>query len=111
MMRMLKTKINQNYNFKKEKEARRSFRKGKTSKIIMFLKENESLRCPKCGGKEFIATAHVTQDWVIDSSGDFVSCENDCVEKTHEPALDDIIDCKACGYSAEGTEFLVAEEG
>ena len=29
----------------------------------MILKDNEIMRCPKCGGKSFCATAHVTQDW------------------------------------------------
>ena len=23
-------------------------------------------RCPKCGGKNFIVTAHVTQEWLVD---------------------------------------------
>ena len=37
----------------------------------MILKEGESLRCPNCGGSEFCATAHVTQNWELDSSGTF----------------------------------------
>lgn len=51
----------------------------------MILKENEVLRCPRCGGKTFCATAHVTQDWELDDSGTFVRCLNDCIEVTHEP--------------------------
>lgn len=49
----------------------------------MILKENEVLRCPRCGGKTFCATAHVTQDWELDDSGTFVRCLNDCIEVTH----------------------------
>lgn len=72
----------------------------------MILKDNEVLRCPKCGGKKFIATAHVTQDWEIDNSGTFIQCLNDCVEVTHEPDTEDILQCKICGYSDAGEKFI-----
>ena len=66
----------------------------------MILKENEVLRCPRCGGKTFCATAHVTQDWELDDSGTFVRCLNDCIEVTHEPDKEDVWDCKTCAASA-----------
>ena len=72
----------------------------------MILKENEVLRCPRCGGKTFCATAHVTQDWELDDSGTFVRCLNDCIEVTHEPDREDIWDCKTCGYSDAGEKFV-----
>lgn len=72
----------------------------------MILKENEVLRCPRCGGKTFCATAHVTQDWELDDSGTFVRCLNDCVEVTHEPDREDVWDCKTCGYSDAGEKFV-----
>ena len=72
----------------------------------MILKDNEILRCPKCGGKIFYATAHVTQDWEIDDNGMFVQCINDCTEVTHEPDKEDILECKSCGYSDTGKNFL-----
>lgn len=28
--------------------------------------------CPKCGCCEYLATAHVTQTWLINQDGDFV---------------------------------------
>lgn len=28
--------------------------------------------CPKCGGNEFITTAHVMQDWKVDASGNYL---------------------------------------
>ncbi len=37
----------------------------------MELKEKEVLRCPKCGGKRFNSTAHVTQDWELNEEGTF----------------------------------------
>ena len=42
----------------------------------MILKENEVLRCPRCGGKTFCATAHVTQDWELDDSDPEKDVEN-----------------------------------
>ena len=72
----------------------------------MILKENEVLRCPRCGGKTFCATAHVTQDWELDDSGTFVRCLNDCIEVTHEPDREDVWDCKTCGYSDAGEKFV-----
>lgn len=71
----------------------------------MILKENEVLRCPRCG-KTFCATAHVTQDWELDDSGTFVRCLNDCIEVTHEPDREDVWDCKTCGYSDAGEKFV-----
>ena len=72
----------------------------------MVLKDNEIMCCPKCGGKVFCATAHVTQDWELDESGTFQKCLNDCVEVTHFPDANDVWDCKQCGFSAAGSEFI-----
>ena len=74
----------------------------------MILKDGEILRCPKCGGKTFAATAHVTQDWELDEKGAFAKCLNDCLEVTHWPDQDDIWDCQTCGYSAAGREFVTS---
>lgn len=73
---------------------------------MMNLKENEIMCCPKCGAKSFCATAHVTQDWVVDEKGNFIKSHNDCLEVTHFPDENDIFDCNNCGYSAEGREFI-----
>lgn len=73
----------------------------------MLLKEGERLRCPKCGGKRFAATAHVTQEWELDEFGQFQCGRNDCEEVTHEPDQDDIWECLECGYSGAGREFIV----
>lgn len=64
-------------------------------------------RCPKCGAEAFEVTAHVTQDWKIDSCGNFLECLNDCVEVTHSPDDDDMWTCANCGFSAEGRRFSV----
>lgn len=67
-------------------------------------------RCPKCGATSFCATAHVTQDWVIDKNGTFIRSNNDCVEVTHFPDDDDIWDCNICGFSAAGRVFNMSSE-
>lgn len=67
-------------------------------------------RCPKCGNKEFEVTAHVTQEWRVDSEGDFIACVEECVEVTHTPNDEDIWTCAQCGYDAAGEEFNIKEE-
>lgn len=76
----------------------------------MNLKENEVLRCPKCGGKEFFASAHVVQDWELDAYGNFSKCVDDCIEVAHYPDREDVWDCKICGYSGTGETFVTTKE-
>lgn len=45
--------------------------------------------CPKCGNTTFIATAHVTQTWLVDEDGDFIEAKSDCDEVTHAPDAED----------------------
>ena len=56
--------------------------------------------CPVCGGTEFITIAHITQTWVVDQEGNFLSAVSDCDEVTHEPDDGNIWTCTQCG--AEG---------
>ena len=65
--------------------------------------------CPKCGGREFITTAHVIEEWIVDSDGNYLDtyCTGDV---THTPDDDNIWQCNNCGYDAAGTEFNVYEE-
>lgn len=67
-------------------------------------------KCPKCGSKKFLVTAHVAQDWIVDEDGEFVACQEECVEVVHKPDDDDIWHCKNCGYDAAGSEFCVKED-
>ena len=67
-------------------------------------------RCPKCGAMSFVVTAHVTQDWVVDENGDFINCEDDCVEVTHFPDDTDFWTCNNCGHYDIGTAFNVQEK-
>lgn len=62
-------------------------------------------KCPKCGCKEFYVTAHITQDWLVDTNGDHLRTEEKCVEVTHFPKDDDLWQCADCGNAAEGKEF------
>ena len=58
--------------------------------------------CPKDKTHDrFIATAHVTQDWIVDGEGNFVelSTKSDC-QVLHEPDEEDIWTCAACGTEA-----------
>lgn len=66
-------------------------------------------KCPNCGGTNFEVTAHVTQDWLVGSNGDFIMEINSCTEVTHTPDDDDIWVCAMCGYDAAGSEFNVKE--
>lgn len=52
--------------------------------------------CPKCGNTTFIATAHVTQTWLVDEDGDFIEAKSDCDEVTHAPDAEDLFTCCRC---------------
>ena len=64
-------------------------------------------KCPKCGNKKFIVTAHVVQEWKVGEDGDFIEATNDCVCVSHYPDNEDIWQCDACGYDGVGKEFEV----
>lgn len=51
--------------------------------------------------KEFATTAHVTQEWKVDDSGEFIETINDCLEVTHTPDRDDCWNCTVCGAEAK----------
>ena len=55
--------------------------------------------CPKCGGNQFITTAHIVQSWVVDETGNFIEVVSDD-EVTHAPDDDNIWTCKKCGEEA-----------
>ena len=61
--------------------------------------------CPRCGGTMFYATAHVTQDWVVDGYGEFQETVNECGEVTHYPDNEDLWECKTCGLEESGAFF------
>jgi RNase P subunit RPR2 len=57
--------------------------------------------CPNCGtNTTFVTTAHVTQDWEVDSEGEFISVVKECCDDMHRPDVDNIWTCTKCG--AEG---------
>lgn len=62
-------------------------------------------KCPKCGNETFYVTAHIVQDWEVDSCGDYLKTVEDCVEVTHFPQDDDLWECTGCGYNDEGSKF------
>lgn len=58
--------------------------------------------CPKnIKHNRFFATAHVTENWLVDAEGNFieVSDSSDC-EVTHEPDERDVWTCAECGAEA-----------
>ena len=72
--------------------------------------EKEIKICPKCGGREFFVTAHVTQEWLVDENGNYMSTIDDCQEVTHSPDDEDLWECADCGYEAAGGEFNVKDK-
>lgn len=65
--------------------------------------------CPKCGGRHFLSTAHVTQTWMIDEDGMFEGEVSGADDILHAPDDDDIWVCANCGYDASGEELLREE--
>lgn len=62
--------------------------------------------CPMCGCSEFLVTAHVAQDWRVDSNGNFIECVNECDEVDHAPDDSDVWTCAKCGFATTGGRFL-----
>jgi dihydrofolate reductase len=62
--------------------------------------------CPKCGGRHFGVTAHITQDWVVNSQGFWEKTTEDCVEVTHRPDDNDLWSCTRCGATYPGRELM-----
>jgi hypothetical protein len=53
---------------------------------------------------KFTATAHVTEDWVVDVQGNFIEVSPyNRSEVTHEPSVGDSFNCFECGAEAEAT--------
>ena len=67
-------------------------------------------RCPNCGGKRFVVTAHVTQEWLVDANESFLQELTSCVEVTHEADDDDIWECAECEYSDAGRAFNIKKK-
>lgn len=62
------------------------------------------VRCPKCGDKSrmFMATAHITETWLLDETGEFIATMDDGDQQvTHRPDKDDIWACYHCGSECE----------
>ena len=59
------------------------------------------ITCPKSNRhKKFCTTAHVVQEWIVDTTGMFLSVEDECIEVAHEPERGDLFTCKTCGLEA-----------
>ena len=66
-------------------------------------------KCPKCGNETFYVTAHVVQNWIVDSNGDFLEVIDDCYAVAHFPDDDDLWECAKCNYSDGGDKFNVKD--
>ena len=61
--------------------------------------------CPKNKEHdEFYTTAHVMQEWKVDSKGNFIEVAGDCLQITHGPDKGNIWLCAICDSVAEVKE-------
>ena len=67
--------------------------------------------CPHCGGKEFIVSAHIAQDWIVDEKGNFLSVSEECTDVIHYPDLEDIWQCTSCGAEVTGSDLQFQRYG
>ena len=51
--------------------------------------------------KTFSTTAHVSQLWEVDESGDFLNVIEDCLDVSHRPDSGNLWECQICGAEAE----------
>lgn len=58
--------------------------------------------CPKdATHKEFITTAHVMQDWLVDAHGNWIRTIDESVETSFGPNKDNTWTCAICGATAD----------
>ena len=59
-------------------------------------------RCPNSPEhKTFVTVAHVTEDWLVDESGEFLDvADGSTGEVTHGPNPDNLWTCVKCGAEA-----------
>ena len=50
---------------------------------------------------QFVTTAHVMQEWIVDREGNFQGVSNEALETTHPPDPANIWTCSQCGAPAE----------
>lgn len=62
--------------------------------------------CPNCGCKEFTTVAHISQDWKVDESGNFIAVQESYLETVAHPDDDNIWTCVNCGAEAEIVKTL-----
>ena len=61
-------------------------------------------RCPKDPAhKEFITTAHVVEEWVVDEEGNWIETLQS-LETAHPPHKDNCWSCAECGEEAKVTD-------
>lgn len=65
--------------------------------------------CPKCGGKRFIVTAHVAENWLVDEEGTFLEATQRGVDVVHYPDDNDVWECEKCGYISSGDGMEMKE--
>jgi hypothetical protein len=61
------------------------------------------IKCPKDNRhNKFVGAAHVTQDWILDSDGNYYeTIYDEPVVVLHSPDADDVITCYECGTEAK----------
>lgn len=64
----------------------------------------EKMVCQNGCNASFYTTAHVVQDWEVDSKGNFIKSINDCSEVAHKPDINNIWTCSKCGGEGIWTE-------
>ena len=62
-------------------------------------------KCPKCGGKKFNVSAHITQGWTVNEHGEWLETTGECEQVIHYPNDGDVWQCASCGHDAAG-EFM-----
>ena len=60
--------------------------------------------------KNFIATAIVYQDWIVDEAGSFIEVQNECSQVYIKPEMGQEWTCSDCGAVAKIEEVIDAKE-
>ena len=67
-------------------------------------------KCPMCGYERFYVRARISEEWLVDSDGEYIQNTASPIKVVHYPGNKDNWVCAECGYNDVGSVFEVEDK-